>query len=63
MLTAREIEVLDLVAAGRSNPEIAASLFVSPKTVKNHVSSILTKLGCTRAEAIARARDAGLGRA
>jgi DNA-binding NarL/FixJ family response regulator len=62
-LTARELEVLDLVAAGRSNPEIAASLFVSPKTVKNHVSSILTKLGCTRAEAIGRARDAGLGRA
>lgn len=62
LLTARETEVLDLIAAGRSNGEIAGTLFVSPKTVKNHVSSILGKLGCTRPEAIARARDAGLGR-
>jgi DNA-binding NarL/FixJ family response regulator len=62
MLSAREVEVLDLIAAGRSNGEIAASLFVSPKTAKNHVSSILTKLGCTRTEAVARARDAGLSR-
>ena len=62
MLSGREVEVLDLIAAGRSNAEIAASLFVSPKTAKNHVSSILTKLGCTRTEAVARARDAGLGR-
>jgi len=62
MLSGREVEVLDLVAAGRSNAEIAASLVVSPKTAKNHVSSILTKLGCTRPEAVARARDAGLGR-
>lgn len=61
-LSARELEVLDLVAAGRSNAEIAAALVVSGKTAKNHVSSILTKLGCTRGEAIARARDAGLGR-
>lgn len=63
MLSGREVEVLDLIAAGRSNAEIAASLFVSPKTAKNHVSSILAKLGCTRPEAVARARDAGLGRA
>lgn len=62
MLSRRELEVLDLVAAGRSNAEIAASLFVSPKTAKNHVSSVLAKLGCTRAVAITRARDAGLGR-
>lgn len=61
-LSGREVEVLDLVAAGRSNAEIAASLVVSPKTARNHVSSILTKLGCTRTEAVARARDAGLGR-
>lgn len=61
-LSAREVEVLDLIAAGRSNAEIAASLVVSPKTAKNHVSSILTKLGCTRTEAVARARDAGFGR-
>jgi len=62
MLSGREVEVLDLVAAGKSNAEIASSLFVSPKTAKNHVSSILAKLGCTRLEAVARARDAGLGR-
>ena len=62
MLSGREVEVLDLVAEGKSNAEIAASLFVSPKTAKNHVSSILTKLGCTRTEALARAREAGLGR-
>jgi DNA-binding NarL/FixJ family response regulator len=62
MLSAREVEVLDLIAAGRSNAEIAESLVVSPKTAKNHVSSILTKLGCTRTEAVARARDSGLGR-
>lgn len=61
-LTEREVEVLDLVAAGRSNAEIAAELFVSPKTARNHVSSVLTKLGTTRAEAIARGRDAGLGK-
>jgi DNA-binding NarL/FixJ family response regulator len=61
-LTEREVEVLDLVAAGRSNAEIAASLFLSQKTARNHVSNIFTKLGCSRAEAIARGRDAGLGR-
>ena len=62
MLSGREVEVLDLVAAGRSNTEIASALFVSPKTAKNHVSNILAKLGCTRLQAMARARDAGLGR-
>lgn len=62
MLTSREVEVLDLIAAGRSNADIAAALFVSPKTAKNHVSSILTKLGCTRPAAVAQAREAGLGR-
>ncbi len=61
MLTRREVEVLDLVAAGHSNTEIAEALVLSQKTARNHVSSILTKLGWTRAEAIARARDAGLG--
>ncbi len=62
-LTAREREVLDLVAAGRSNAQIAATLFLSPKTVRNNVSNIFAKLHVAdRAEAIIRARDAGLGR-
>ena len=61
-LTAREREILDLVARGRSNHEIARQLFLADKTVRNHVSNVLTKLGCTtRAEAVARARDVGLG--
>lgn len=63
-LTAREREVLDLVAAGRSNPQIAGALYLSPKTVRNVVSSVFTKLHVAdRAEAIVRAREAGLGRA
>ena len=62
-LTAREREVLDLVAAGRSNAQIAATLYLSPKTVRNNVSNVLAKLQVTdRAQAIVRARDAGLGR-
>lgn len=61
-LTAREVDVLSLLAEGRSNADIAAVLFVSPKTARNHVSSILGKLGVTtRAEAVARSRDAGFG--
>lgn len=61
-LTVREHDVLDLLARGRSNTDIAATLFLSPKTARNHVSSILGKLGvATRAEAVARARDAGFG--
>lgn len=62
-LTPREREILDLVAAGRSNAQIAQVLFLSPKTVRNHVSNVFTKLHVAdRAEAIIRARDAGLGR-
>jgi DNA-binding NarL/FixJ family response regulator len=62
-LTAREREVLELVAAGRSNAQIASTLFLSPKTVRNNVSNIFAKLHVAdRAEAIVRARDAGLGR-
>ncbi len=62
MLTDREREVLDLVAAGRTNAQIASALFLAPKTVRNNVSSILSKLQATdRAEVIIRARDAGLG--
>ena len=62
-LTDRETEVLDLIAAGRSNGQIAQQLFLSPKTIRNNVTSILAKLQATdRAEVIIRARDAGLGR-
>lgn len=62
-LTGREREVLDLVAAGRSNGQIAAALYLSPKTVRNNVSNVLAKLqAADRAEAIVRGRDAGLGR-
>lgn len=59
-----EREILDLVAAGLSNPDIAARLYLSPKTVRNNVSAILTKLQARdRSAAIIRAREAGLGRA
>ena len=44
-LSARELDVLKLVATGRENTEIAQTLVISPKTVKNHVSRILSKLG------------------
>jgi DNA-binding NarL/FixJ family response regulator len=61
-LTEREREVLDLVARGLENRRIARELFLSDKTVRNHVSNILSKLGVEdRSEAIARARAAGLG--
>jgi DNA-binding NarL/FixJ family response regulator len=61
-LTERETEVLDRIAAGRNNGQIAAELYLSPKTIRNNVSSILAKLQATdRAEVIIRARDAGLG--
>jgi DNA-binding NarL/FixJ family response regulator len=54
-LTAREHEVLDLIAAGYSNADVAATLVLSPKTVRNHVSNIFTKLHVAdRAKAIVR---------
>jgi DNA-binding NarL/FixJ family response regulator len=63
-LSEREREVLDLVARGYDNRRIARELFLSDKTVRNHVSSVLTKLDADdRAEAIQRARRAGLGAA
>ncbi len=62
-LTAREREILELLAAGRSNGQIASALFLSPKTVRNNVSNVFAKLQVAdRAEAIVRAREAGLGR-
>jgi DNA-binding NarL/FixJ family response regulator len=62
-LTSREVEILDLIAQGHSNAKIAARLFVSPKTVGNHISHIFTKLQVAdRSHAIIRAREAGLGR-
>lgn len=61
-LTEREREVLELVARGCSNADIARRLFISHKTVRNHVSNVFAKLQVTdRAQAIVRAREAGLG--
>jgi len=62
-LTDREREVLELVAQGQANAAIAARLGLSHKTIRNHVSNILTKLQVAdRAQAVAQARDAGMGR-
>lgn len=62
-LTDREREILDLVAAGLDNAAVARRLTVSPKTVRNHLSNVFTKLQVAdRAQAIVRAREAGLGR-
>jgi DNA-binding NarL/FixJ family response regulator len=61
-LTEREREILELIAAGRSNGEIAARLAIAQKTVRNHVANVLNKLQVvSRSEAIVRAREAGLG--
>ena len=61
-LTHREREILNLIAAGRSNQDIAATLVLSHSTVRNYVSSIFTKLQVAdRAQAIVWARQAGLG--
>ncbi|WP_158885241.1 response regulator [Amycolatopsis anabasis] len=61
-LTSREREVLRLIACGHSNSSIAQRLSLSPKTVRNHISSVFGKLRVAdRAQAIIRARDAGLG--
>jgi len=61
-LTDREREILILIAQGRSNSEIAQSLVISLKTVRNYISSIFSKLQVAdRAQAILRAKEAGLG--
>jgi ATP/maltotriose-dependent transcriptional regulator MalT len=60
-LSGRELEVLTLLASGRSNREIARELFVAVGTIKTHTNNIYGKLGAkNRAEALARARMAGL---
>ena len=60
-LSRRELEVLRLVAVGRTNREIARDLFLSPRTVDMHVRNILRKLDCrSRVEAAGRARELGL---
>jgi DNA-binding NarL/FixJ family response regulator len=62
-LTARELEVLGLIARGLKNREIAERLVISERTVGNHVSNIFAKLQVAdRVQAIIRAREAGLGR-
>ena len=61
-LTRREAEILELIAQGLTNTAIAENLFLSPKTVRNQVSEIYSKLGVqSRDEAIVKAREAGLG--
>lgn len=62
-LTERERSVLEMIASGRSNDDIAGELYVSNKTVRNTVSAIYAKLQATgRADAIVKAREAGFGR-
>jgi DNA-binding NarL/FixJ family response regulator len=61
-LTERERDVLELLARGHDNPTIARMLVLTPKTVRNYVSAIFTKLGVNdRASLIVRARQAGVG--
>jgi len=61
-LTDRERELLELIARGKNNKEIARQLHISSKTVSNHISNIFNKLQVAdRAQAIVKAREAGLG--
>lgn len=61
-LSEREHEILSLIAEGYTNTAIASRLYLSPKTVRNYVSGIFTKLQVSdRSQAIVRAREAGLG--
>ena len=61
-LTQRERELLELIAQGLGNDAISRQLAISPKTVRNHITSIFGKVcASSRAEAIVRAREAGFG--
>lgn len=61
-LTSREVEVLEHIAQGQDNAQIAAHLELAEKTVRNHITRIFDKLGVeNRGQAIVRAREAGLG--
>lgn len=61
-LTPRERDILDLIARGLDNTQIAERLFITQKTVRNHVSNVFAKLGVShRAEAVVRGREAGFG--
>lgn len=62
-LTVREAEILELLAQGLTNAAMAEKLFLSPKTIRNQVSNIFSKLQvASRSEAIIKARDAGIGK-
>jgi DNA-binding NarL/FixJ family response regulator len=62
VLDARDLEILELLVAGLPTSQVASRLYLAPKTIRNRISSILTKLGVTtRDEAVAMARTAGLG--
>jgi DNA-binding NarL/FixJ family response regulator len=61
-LTPRELEVLELIAQGSNNSQIAKILVISDKTVRNHITNVFSKLQVAdRAQAIIKARDAGMG--
>jgi len=63
-LTERQRELLELIAQGRDNAQIAATLGLSEKTVRNHITGIFARLDVeNRSQAIVRARDAGFGQA
>lgn len=60
-LSSREVEVLQLVADGQTGPEIAVSLFISYKTVRSHINTILSKLGAhNRIEAVIEGKRLGI---